>query len=281
MKTFNKAVEKYHKIKGENKNDKTYLKYFNGCFGDVPLNEISKGKEQIIEAKLGIEGTAGTVNRYLNFLRAVLNFAYDELGWLDRRPKISRVKEPAREIKYLTVEEAAKLHEELPDHLKAPFLFSLLTGVRMSNCFGLKWEHIKDNKAWINADKSKSGKSIAIPLNTACLDLLNSLDRSSEYLFTYAGRRLTRASNTGWYNALKRAGLAGFKWHEATRHTWASHHSMNGTSIHALKTLGGWSNIDVVVNNYAHLSDDYLSKACENVNPLVSLELDNSRRGKI
>ena len=267
MSTFNQAAEKYHTVRKVGKNDQTYLRYFNAFFGDQPINEITK--EQILEAKIGIKGSAGTKNRYTSFLRAVLIFAYEELGWLDKKPVISNLKVEPRDHKFFTADQVAKLHDELPDHLKGPFIFSLLTGVRMSNCLNLEWKHIKGNKAWINASQSKSGRSISIPLCKKAQDLLAGLEKNHKYVFTYAGRKITRASNTGWYSALKRAGLEGYRWHDI-RHTWASHHSMNGTSIQALKTLGGWSDIDIVDKNYSHLSDDYLTETCENIDPLVS-----------
>ena len=49
-----------------------------------------------------------------------------------------------------------------------------------------------------------------------------------------------------------------------TRHTWASWHVQNGTSLHELQQLGGWSEYDTVLR-YAHLSSDHLRKASERV----------------
>ena len=69
-------------------------------------------------------------------------------------------------------------------------------------------------------------------------------------------------------NALDKAGLKGYRWHDI-RHTWATHHVMNGTPLHTLQHLGGWSDFNIV-NRYAHLSKDYLTNACETTNDLVS-----------
>jgi len=43
----------------------------------------------------------------------------------------------------------------------------------------------------------------------------------------------------------------------------------NGTPLYILQHLGGWSSPNIV-NRYAHLSEDHLSEACENVNTLLS-----------
>ena len=79
----------------------------------------------------------------------------------------------------------------------------------MSNCFNLKWEHIKKDQIAIDGTETKNGKPLCVPLNTKCRELLESIEKKSPYVFTYAGRKMRRASNTGWYNALKKAGLDG------------------------------------------------------------------------
>src|SRR3990167_11295019 len=48
------------------------------------------------------------------------------------------------------------------------------------------------------------------------------------------------------------------------RHTWASWHVQNGTSLHELQQLGGWSNYETVLR-YAHLSGKHLIKAAERI----------------
>src|SRR3990167_9490382 len=48
------------------------------------------------------------------------------------------------------------------------------------------------------------------------------------------------------------------------RHTWASWHVQNGTSLQELQQLGGWSSFDMVLR-YAHLSSEHLRCAAERV----------------
>ena len=266
MNTFTDAVKQYYRFNNMGKNDFAFRKYFEPLFANIDVRNITK--EQIANARAGIKGSPGTVNRYLSFFRAVLMYAYEELGWLDSKPIIKRVKDSPKKHKYFTLEDINKLHDVLPLHLKKPFIFSLLTGVRMSNCFNLKWDDIKQDQIAIDGTETKNGKSLCVPLNTKCRELLNSIDKTSPYVFTYAGRKISRASNTGWYNALKKANLQGFRWHDI-RHTWATHHVQNGTPLHTLQHLGGWSDFNIV-NRYAHLSKDYLSDACETSNSLIS-----------
>jgi|TARA_R100000951_G_scaffold101001_1_gene92014 integrase len=266
MNTWHDTVRQYYRFNKMGKNDFTYRKYFDPLFADMDIKSITK--EQIAIARSGINGSPGTVNRYLNYFRAVLMYGYEELGWLDTKPMIKRVKELPKRTKYFTLEDIKVLHTVLPLHLKKPFVFSLLTGVRMSNCFNLKWDDINKDQISIDGTETKNGKGLSVPLNKKCRELLYSIKKESPYVFTYSGRKINRASNTGWYNALKKANLEGFRWHDI-RHTWATHHVQNGTPLHTLQHLGGWSDFNIV-NRYAHLSKDYLSDACEVSNSLVS-----------
>jgi integrase len=266
MNTWKDAVKEYYRFKPMGKNDFTYRKYFDPMFADRDLKNITK--QDIAVARSGIKGSPGTVNRYLNYFRAVLMYAYEELGWLDNKPLVKRVKETPKKAVYFSPEDIKRLHNLLPSHLKKPFMFSLLTGVRMSNCLNLKWEDIKQNQIAIDGTETKNGKNLCVPLNEKCRELLQSIEKTSPYVFTYAGRKLNRASNTGWYNALKKAGLSGYRWHDI-RHTWATHHVQNGTPLYTLQGLGGWSSPSIV-NRYAHLSTEYLNEACEVSNSLIS-----------
>lgn len=59
------------------------------------------------------------------------------------------------------------------------------------------------------------------------------------------GQKITQK----WAKALKRAGIENFWWRDL-RHTWASWHVQNGTPLHILQELGGWSSYEMV-NRYA------------------------------
>lgn len=51
------------------------------------------------------------------------------------------------------------------------------------------------------------------------------------------------------------------------RHTWASWHIQNGTPIHVLQELGGWSDIRMV-QRYAHLAPGHLACYADNISGL-------------
>lgn len=57
--------------------------------------------------------------------------------------------------------------------------------------------------------------------------------------------------------------LENFRWHDL-RHTWASWHAQNGTTMQQLMELGGWASMDMVLR-YAHFSGEHLKSAARNV----------------
>ena len=134
--------------------------------------------------------------------------------------------------------------------------FSLATGLRESNVTGLEWSQVglARRVAWIHADQSKSGKAIGIPLNKEAVVVLRGQQGNHvRRVFAYGGKPVAKANTKAWRNALVRAGIDNFRWHDL-RHTWASWHVQNGTPLHILQELGGWSEIRMVQRYAQHRS---------------------------
>ncbi|TDJ24875.1 MAG: site-specific integrase, partial [Gammaproteobacteria bacterium] len=120
---------------------------------------------------------------------------------------------------------------------------------------------------WIHADQSKSGKAIGIPLNKEAVVVLRGQQGNHvRRVFTYGGKPVAKANTKAWRNALVRAGIDNFRWHDL-RHTWASWHVQNGTPLHILQELGVWSEIRMV-QRYAHLAPEHLASYAGNISGL-------------
>ena len=87
-----------------------------------------------------------------------------------------------------------------------------------------------------------------------------------EVVFTYNNNPIQQCNTAAWAKALKRAQIENFRWHDL-RHTWASWHVQNGTSLQELQQLGGWSSFEMVLR-YAHLSGDHLRRAANRIESL-------------
>jgi len=77
-------------------------------------------------------------------------------------------------------------------------------------------------------------------------------------VFTFNGKTVHQVNTKAWHKALKRVGIENFRWHDL-RHTWASWHIQEGTPLHVLQELGGWSTPEMV-QKYAHLSSEHLAQ---------------------
>jgi integrase len=169
-------------------------------------------------------------------------------------------------VRWLRREEAARLVAELPLHLADLAALTLATGLRQSNASFLTWAQIDLGRgmAWIHAEESKSGKAFAMPLNEDAMRILQRRrGEHPDYVITYNGYPVARTSTRAWKKAKERAGIEDFRWHDL-RHTWASWHAQNGTSLHELQALGGWSCIEMV-QRYAHLGGEHLKAAANRI----------------
>lgn len=186
--------------------------------------------------------------------------------YVDRSPKICMRKESVRRVRWLQRHEAQKILNELPEHLADMMIFTLATGLRQANVKALQWKDVdlQNLHAWVSSDNSKSGKAIAVPLNKNALQVLNKRQKiHPTHVFTYRGNPIREVNTRAWRNALRRANIEDFRWHDL-RHTWASWHIQNGTSLQELQMLGGWSSIKMVLR-YAHLSSQQLQQAASRV----------------
>lgn len=188
------------------------------------------------------------------------------LGMGDKIPKVKHLPVAERRIRWLTPAQAIALLATLPKHLSDMAEFSLATGLRQSNVSYLRWDQISLERriAWVEAPDVKNRKALSVQLNNTAIAVLNrrvGIDKT--YAFTYQGKPVARTTTKAWANALKRAGISDFRWHDL-RHTWASWHVQRGTSLQELMELGGWSSYEMVLR-YAHLASDHLQAAANRI----------------
>lgn len=225
-----------------------------------------------------------TVNRFLTTFRAALNKARDEWEWIDRVPKIKALKGAKSRIRWISREDADKLISHLPKHLAAMAEFSLQTGLRRANVTHLEWSQVDlvRKTAWVLGENTKNGKALAVPLSDKAIEILQAQkalqeedeterDEPLRWVFAKAGRPVHQTSTRAWREALIRAEICDFCWHDL-RHTWASWHVQNGTPLHVLQELGGWSSLKMV-QRYAHLSGEHLRHWIDR--PKLQLVADN------
>jgi len=206
-----------------------------------------------------------TVNRALEVVRRILNVAHQDWRWLRAVPKIRMLMEPRRRVRFLRREEADRLIEILPGHMKPIVRFALATGCRAGEILGLEWSRVDLERqvAWLDHGTTKNGDGRGIPLNADAVTALESTHgQHPRWCFTYAGRRIQNSSSA-WDTAKRRAGIEDFRFHDL-RHTWASWHVQSGTSLQELMELGGWKSYEMVLR-YAHLAPEKLKSVAQRI----------------
>lgn len=265
--TWDDAVTKFlleTQQKATHQDDINRLRWVHQFLRGKILREIDRdliGRIGEIKAK---EASPATANRILAVIRSIMRKAMLEWEWLDKVPRIRLYKEAKRRIRWLTPEQVATLLNELPPHQRAMVLFALTTGLRQGNVLGLECSQVDlvRHVCWIHPDQAKARKAIHVPLNSVAMDVLTQqVGKHPQRVFSYRGKPIVWANTKSWKEALKRAGIEDFRWHDL-RHTWASWLAQQGTPLYVLQELGGWES-ESMVRRYAHLAPAQLIEHSE------------------
>lgn len=221
--------------------------------GNVPIQAINADVTRA--AREFVERTQGpaSANRIMSIMRSVLRSCV-RWEWTTHVPPIAFPKVAERDPVWIQPDRFPDLLRELPEHLRAPAIFSVLTGLRAANTRNLDWSQVdlEEGHVTIPASQYKTNRVQRFPLSTNAVTLLSSLPNRSGRVFLYKGNPITGAFSTkAFRKAAKRAGLEGLRWHDL-RHTFASWVAQSGASDRVLQALGGWTSPKMVAR-YAHL----------------------------
>ena len=206
--TFSELVEKYEVFKRDDvkrfdDNIKKPLERAKEYFGDLLLAAISSYElsefmakfKKDFEEEYKRKPSRSTISKQVHVLSNLFTMAI-EWGMLDKSPfeqmkngrkRTLRVKEQNREY-FLTLEEANKLLEEAPNHLRKIIIVALNTGMRRGEILGLKWNQIA--KHWIYLKETKTDEQRQVPINEDVDRVLKAIKvrQMREGTFNKAGR---------------------------------------------------------------------------------------------
>ena len=125
----------------------------------------------------------------------------------------------------------------------------------------LRWKDIDFNRQVIILQETKNGDRWVLPLAGHALELVKQLSkiRHVNCDFVFPGNDFKKSVDlrTPFENALKRAEIADFRWHDL-RHSCASYLAMNGASLAEIAEILGHKTLQMV-KRYAHLSEAHTS----------------------
>lgn len=250
--------------KATHSEDRTKFTWLRPHLGGRTLTDVTGDVVSRIGLLKAQQTTRATANRYLALIRAVLRRAHEVWQWIDRRPRIVLYPEYGRRVRWLTPVQVQALLAHLPEHQRDVVTFALATGLRQGNVLGLEWSRVDMRRRvlWVEAHEAKGRHAIRVPLPEPAMRVLaKRLAEHDRYVFTFRGRRIRWANTRAWREALRRAGIEDFRWHDL-RHTWASWHAQAGTPLYVLQELGGWQS-EAMVRRYAHLTPSLFAQHAE------------------
>lgn len=229
-------------------------KYFNPKMklSTLTVDDIAR----FVKAKRAEGRKVSTINRYLAMLSAILNLCKKrKVNVPDINVREFMKPEPFENVKYFddwSVIE--KIISNAADHFKPIILFSIYSGMRISAVLNLKWSDIHGETFNISVkDKRfKGGRIVTKQIYPPMREVLDSLPKVNDYVFTYKGERILSVKKA-WKRALERAGLPHVSLH-TLRHTHATWFYQKTHDIKAVqKSLNHTSS--KTTEKYAHLMD--------------------------
>ncbi len=250
-------LERYAKINKRSwKTDRSYIKSMEEHFGNVYLAEISSFQIEGYKAerlKNGIKPS--TINRCLAILRKMLNLAV-EWGYLpeNQKPKFRLFSEKDnRKERILTWDEETRLFQASAPHLRTILAVALHAGMRLGEILGLTWTQVDFKKGLIHVERTKSGLSRLVPINSSLYGVLAAARGQNDSPLVFLNVKTQRplgSVKTAFLAACRRAGITGLRFHDL-RHTFASRLIESGADIITVKELLGHSSVKIT-ERYTH-----------------------------
>ena len=271
---------------GRSKRDEErFKKKWVAIFPAARLNVLTPTALEGARAQLAEGRTPQTVNRYMGFLRRVLNKAVRD-GQLTSNP-VSRIKmfrEPAGKTRFLSPAEEHTLCEALGAVHARWVRLAVLTGMRQMEQFSLRWEHVDLERGVLTLPTTKAGGVQYVRLNEEARTLLRGFNswQSSVWVFP-SENAATHADPRNFYRrvylpTVKKIGLDGVSWH-VLRHTFASRLAMSGATEGTIASLLRHSST-VLVRRYAHLSVSHLQDELEKVSTFGKVATEPTRKNE-
>lgn len=258
---FGSYMERHSKLHKKTwKTDQhVYNKHLSGWaakrLSDLTHDDISAKHAKISAA------SPTAADRAVTTLRAVYNYAIDELGWGGKNPCLKVRLHPRKERnRFLTEEDLGifwKAASEYPnDSIRDYLRLSLLMGARKEKMLSMRWRDVHLKQAFWLIEVGKNGESQTVPIAEAALAILKERHaRRGDCPWVFQGRgregRLTSPDNA-WRELRAEIGLKDVTLHDLRR-TFASWQAMTGSSLPIIGDSLGHKNPSVTAI-YARLS---------------------------
>ena len=256
-----------------------HLNWWSKHMGAVKLFEVEAihiytARENLLEGKTsrGKERENSTANRYMSSLRQAFEFGVTRLGWLKFNivKQIKQLKEPDPPTRCLDRKtELPKLAEECSKsrnrRLLPLFMLAIGLGLRRDSLVGLHEDEVDLGEKTVRIPRSRMKRSNMITLTVSdelmpfLLWLYEHRDQSTGLLFPgVKNPSKPMEFETAWKNALKRAGIKDFRFHD-NRHSAGSYFTECGFTLAEVASLLGQKTL-VMALRYSHVGEEHKAK---------------------
>lgn len=226
-----------------------------------------------------------TVKNILEVLRRVINWGINKnlippLTFKIKVPKVNN--EKTEDLTQEQQEKLLRVIDKNPENMAGAIMkLILLSGMRKSEIFRLKWTDVDFERAFIFIREPKGGQDQRIPLNQEARLLLRAQPRISQYVFPgKAGRERKDIRKLLW-KIRKPAELPeGFRCFHGLRHVYASNLVSSGrVDLFTLSKLLTHKD-PTMTRRYAHLRDQALKDASNLAGELISQATNEKPEGE-
>lgn len=248
------------------------------CFGKYRMDAVTTREIQQFHAGLGDSLTSATANRYLSLMQRLFSLA---IQWniVEKNParSVKKFRENNSRERYLSHEEIRRFLEAIDTldnrAIANGIKFLLFTGLRKNEAFHLDWESVNREEGTVYLSHTKSGRSRTVILNGLAKQVIEEMweARRNGHPFVFPGRMPGQpvANPQKPFEAVCRiAGIERFRIHDL-RHSFASLAINSGASLYDVQKLLGHASSQMT-QRYAHLADDSMRKATEQVAAKIS-----------
>jgi integrase len=208
-----------------------------------------------------------TASKNLERLRSFFGFCV-QAGWLAQNSakalKPPKLADKSTKVKVFTEHELEAILEACDAYpqrnsfghdnrarVKALVLTLRYSGMRIGDCVGLQKTHLKDDKLFLNTQKS--GSKIYVPLPKVAADALAAIAGDGKYYF-WTGNGLRKSAVADWQRSLRwvfaEADVTGNP--HMFRHTFATDLLARGIPIEDVSILLGHKSVRITESYYSH-----------------------------
>ena len=268
--------------KGLSTDSQRYEKYIKPSFGDKEPNEIIKLDVDRLRIALMKKLAPQTVKHVLNLLTWIINYGTKNglcrgVAFHIQKPTVNNIK-----TEDLTPEQIDRLLQAIeadPNTIVGAMMkMALYSGMRRGELFKLQWADVNFDTGFIFIRDPKGGVDQKIPINDMARALLESIPRTSQYVFPGKDGGLRVSTGTTARRIREAAGLPkNFRPLHGLRHVFASMLASSGkVDMYVLQKLLTHKNA-TMTQRYAHLRDQVLKDGAGQVDAIFKKQAESKK----